>query len=99
VLDEPKYAEAATRAADAVLSKRRRFLDDGAPRLGPAESHEATFDVRHLETAIALNDEATKLFRDANGRYYITPAMWRRCSSVRAKRATARSLPAIRCSS
>lgn len=74
VLDEPKYAEAATRAADAVVAKRRRFLDDHAFLVwGLLNLYEATFDVRHLETAIALNDEATKLFRDSAGRFYITP--------------------------
>ncbi|HEY0372764.1 MAG TPA: thioredoxin domain-containing protein [Thermoanaerobaculia bacterium] len=74
VLDEPKYAEAATRAADAVVSKRRRFLDDYAFLVwGLLNLYEATFDVRHLEQAIALNDEATKLFRDSSGRFYITP--------------------------
>ncbi|HEX6097041.1 MAG TPA: thioredoxin domain-containing protein [Thermoanaerobaculia bacterium] len=75
VLDEPKYAEAATRAADAVVSKRRRFLDDYAFLVwGLLNLYEATFAVRHLEAAIALNDEATRLFRDGAGRFYITPA-------------------------
>lgn len=74
VLDEPKYAEAATRAADAVVAKRRKFLDDYAFFVwGLLNLYEATFDVRHLETAIALNDEATRLFRDASGRFFITP--------------------------
>jgi uncharacterized protein YyaL (SSP411 family) len=75
VLNEPKYAEAATRAADAVVAKRRRFLDDYAFLVwGLLNLYEATFDVRHLQSAIALNDEATRLFRDASGRFYITPA-------------------------
>ena len=75
VLHEPKYAEAATRAADGVVGKRRRFLDDYAFLVwGLLNLYEATFDVRHLETAIALNDEATKLFRDTSGRFYITPS-------------------------
>ncbi|HET8774281.1 MAG TPA: thioredoxin domain-containing protein [Thermoanaerobaculia bacterium] len=74
VLDEPKYAEAATKAADAVAGKRRKFLDDYAFLVwGLLNLYEATFDVRHLETAIALNDEATRLFRDSGGRFYITP--------------------------
>ncbi|MGZ5440561.1 MAG: thioredoxin domain-containing protein [Thermoanaerobaculia bacterium] len=74
VLDEPKYAEAGTRAADAVVAKRRRFLDDSAFLVwGLLNLYEATFDIRHLETAIALNEEATKLFRDSAGRFYITP--------------------------
>ena len=75
VLDEPKYAEAATRAADAIVAKRRRYLDDYAFLVwGLLNLYEATFDIRHLETAIALNDEATRLFRDASGRFYITPS-------------------------
>ncbi len=74
VLDEPKYAEAATKAADAVVGKRRKFLDDYAFLVwGLLNLYEATFDVRHLEAAIALNDEATRLFRDSAGRFYITP--------------------------
>jgi uncharacterized protein YyaL (SSP411 family) len=75
VLDEPKYADAATRAADAVVGKRRRFLDDYAFLVwGLLNLYEATFEVRHLEAAIAVNDEATRLFRDGSGRFYITPA-------------------------
>ena len=74
VLDEPQYAAAATKAADAIVAKRRRFLDDYAFLVwGLLNLYEATFDVRHLQTAIALNDEATRLFRDAKtGRFYIT---------------------------
>ncbi len=75
VLDEPKYAEAAMRAADVVIAKRRKFLDDYAFLVwGLLNLYEATFDVRHLQSAIAVNDEATRLFRDASGRYYITPS-------------------------
>ena len=75
VLDEPQYADAATRAADAVVAKRRPFLDDHAFLVwGLLNLYEATFDVRHLEKAIAVNDEASRLFRDSSGRYYITPA-------------------------
>ena len=74
VLDEPSYAAAAAKAADAITPKRRRFLDDYAFLVwGLLNLYEATFDVRHLESAIALNDEAVKLFRDAkSGRFYIT---------------------------
>jgi uncharacterized protein len=74
VLDEPKYAVAAAKAADAIVAKRRRFLDDYAFLVwGLLNLYEATFDVRHLQTAISLNDEAVRLFRDAkNGRFYIT---------------------------
>jgi hypothetical protein len=75
VLEEPSYAEAAGRAADAVIGQRRRFLDDYAFLVwGLLNLYEATFDVRHLERAIALNDEAMRLFRDASGRIYITPS-------------------------
>jgi uncharacterized protein YyaL (SSP411 family) len=74
VLDEPRYAQAAARAADAVVSKRRRFLDDSAFLVwGLLNLYEATFDVRHLQQAIALNEEATRLFRDEKGRFFITP--------------------------
>jgi uncharacterized protein YyaL (SSP411 family) len=74
VLDEPKYAEAATRAADAVYAKRRRFLDDHAFLVwGLLNLYEATFEVRHLERALALNAESVRLFRDATGRFYIAP--------------------------
>ncbi|HYC92051.1 MAG TPA: thioredoxin domain-containing protein [Thermoanaerobaculia bacterium] len=74
VLDEPSYAAAAVKAADAITPKRRRFLDDYAFLVwGLLNLYEATFDVRHLESAIALNDEAVRLFRDAkSGRFYIT---------------------------
>ena len=75
VLQEPKYAEAATLAADAVVARRRRFLDDYAFLVwGLLNLYEATFQTRHLEAAIAINDEASRLFRDPSGRYYITPA-------------------------
>ena len=74
VLDEPSYASAAAKAADAIAPKRRRFLDDYAFLVwGLLNLYEATFEVRHLESAIALNDEAVRLFRDStSGRFYIT---------------------------
>jgi uncharacterized protein YyaL (SSP411 family) len=74
VLAEPSYAAAAAKAADAITPKRRRFLDDYAFLVwGLLNLYETTFDVRHLESAIALNDEAVRLFRDAkSGRFYIT---------------------------
>ena len=74
VLNEPSYAAAAAKAADAVTPKRRRFLDDYAFLVwGLLNLYEATFDVRHLESAISLNDEAVRLFRDPkSGRFYIT---------------------------
>jgi len=75
VLDEPKYAEAAVRAAEAVHAKPRRFLDDYSFLVwGLLNLYEATFDVKWLQRAIALESEAIALFRDASGRFYITPA-------------------------
>ncbi|HUP58860.1 MAG TPA: thioredoxin domain-containing protein [Thermoanaerobaculia bacterium] len=81
VLDEPKYAQAAKRAADAILPKARlqhqqgqpAYLDDYAFFVwGLLNLYEATFQLRYLESAIGLHDESTKLFRDAQGRFYIT---------------------------
>jgi uncharacterized protein YyaL (SSP411 family) len=75
VLDEPKYAAAARRAAEVVIPLRRRFLDDSAFLVwGLLNLYEATFELRWLEQAIALEDEAIRLFRDDNGRFYITAA-------------------------
>jgi uncharacterized protein YyaL (SSP411 family) len=73
VLDEPKYAEAAKRAAEAVVPRKRKFLDDYAfLTWGLLNLYEATFDIRWLEQAIATNDEALRLFGDASGRFYVT---------------------------
>jgi hypothetical protein len=73
VLDEPSYAKAAAEAARAAVGAKRRFLDDYAFLVwGLLNLYEVTFDVRHLQTAIALNDEASRLFRDSSGRFYIT---------------------------
>jgi uncharacterized protein YyaL (SSP411 family) len=75
VLDEPKYAQAAQAAADAVIDRRRPFLDDYSFLIwGLLNLYEATFDVRNLERAIATEEEAIKLFRDDAGRFYLTPA-------------------------
>ncbi|HUU42182.1 MAG TPA: thioredoxin domain-containing protein [Planctomycetota bacterium] len=82
--DEPRYAEAAERAADFVLATLRtpdgRLLHryrDGDAAVGAfaedyaflvhglVELYETTFDVRRLETAIALNDDFLAHFRDA----------------------------------
>jgi len=74
VLDEPKYAAAATRAAEAVTPRRRKFLDDHAFLVwGLLNLYEATFDERWLQSAIELEDETLRLFRDDAGRFYITP--------------------------
>ena len=73
VLDEPSYAKAATRAAGAVWTNPRKFLDDYAFFVwGLLNLYEATFDSKDLERAIALEDEALRLFRDKDGRFYVT---------------------------
>ncbi|HET8798239.1 MAG TPA: hypothetical protein VFO89_11160, partial [Thermoanaerobaculia bacterium] len=75
VLDEPKYAEAAKRAAEAVMPRKRKFLDDYAfLTWGLLNLYEATFEIRWLEEAMATNAEALRLFGDASGRFYVTPA-------------------------
>jgi uncharacterized protein YyaL (SSP411 family) len=75
VLDEPKYAEAATRAAEVIVARPRRFLDDHAFLVwGLLNLYEATFDVRWLQSAIAIEGETLAKFRDSAGRFYITAA-------------------------
>jgi uncharacterized protein YyaL (SSP411 family) len=75
VLDEPKYADAAKRAAAAIVPRPRRFLDDHAFVVwGLLNLYEATFEVRWLQSAIAIEDETLTRFRDDAGRFYITPA-------------------------
>jgi uncharacterized protein YyaL (SSP411 family) len=75
VLDEPSYARAAAKAADAVIAHRRPYLDDYAFLVwGLLNLYEATFDVRQLQRAIDVNAEAVKRFSDASGRFYITSA-------------------------
>ncbi len=85
-LDDPAYATAARRAADTLLSTLRRsdgrllhqpgqdgFLDDYAfTTWGLLNLYEATFEVRYLQAAISLQADATRLFRDAAGRFYVT---------------------------
>ncbi len=73
VLGEPSYARVAEKAADAVIARRRSYLDDYAFLVwGLLNLYEATFDVRHLRHAIEINGEAVDLFSDASGRFYIT---------------------------
>ena len=105
VLDDPSYAKAAKRAADAVLchpersegpgragrdarsqcrppsprslaharDDTRAFLDDYAFLVwGLLNLYEATFDIKYLQSAIDLEEQALKLFRDAAGRFYVT---------------------------
>ena len=73
VLDEPSYMRAAEKAADAVVSRRRAYLDDYAFLVwGLLNLYEASFEVRHLRQAIEINRQAVDLFSDASGRFYIT---------------------------
>ncbi|MDP9191037.1 MAG: thioredoxin domain-containing protein [Acidobacteriota bacterium] len=73
VLDEPKYADAAKRAAEVVVKRPRRFLDDHAFLVwGLLNLYEATFDVRWLQSAITIEEETIARFRDEGGRFYVT---------------------------
>src|SRR5215212_3725011 len=73
VLEEPAYATAAKRAADALWTNPRKFLDDYTFFVwGLLNLYEATFEAKYLERAIALEDDALRLFRDKDGRFYIT---------------------------
>jgi uncharacterized protein len=71
VLDEKSYALAAQRAANAAT--QFQFLDDYTFFVyGLLNLYEATFDAKYLQRAIALEDESLKLFRDMEGRFYVT---------------------------
>jgi uncharacterized protein YyaL (SSP411 family) len=82
VLDDPSYALAARRAADVLLARphlqhsdkqRSVFLDDYTfLTWGLLNLYEATFQVRYLQKAIALERESLTRFRDASGRFYLT---------------------------
>ncbi|HEX6640166.1 MAG TPA: DUF255 domain-containing protein, partial [Thermoanaerobaculia bacterium] len=73
VLDEPKYADAAKRAAEVVVARPRRYLDDHAFLVwGLLNLYESTFELRWLRSAIAIEGEAIQRFRDDTGRFYIT---------------------------
>ncbi|MCH7700734.1 MAG: thioredoxin domain-containing protein [Planctomycetes bacterium] len=91
VLDDPRYAAAAGRAADFVLSKMRKdgrlhrsyrngtahltaYLSDYSCMIeGCLNLYEATFDVRWLDEAVALNDVLTAHYYDpSGGGYYFT---------------------------
>jgi uncharacterized protein len=84
--DQPKYADAARKAADFIIKTMRdpagrllhRFRDDEAALhahvddysfliWGLLELYEAGFDVRHLQTALTLNDEFMAHFWDVGG--------------------------------
>ena len=87
-LDDASYAAAAKRAADSLLSTLRRpdgrllhqsgqpgYLDDYAfTAWGLLNLYEATFDLRYLQAAIALQRDAVRLFRDGKGRFFVTAA-------------------------
>ena len=90
VLGEPRYLEAAERAAGFVLEnmtrngRLHRVSMDGAVSVpayledyvdlaaGLTELYEATFDRRWLTAAGALMDQATELFADGSGGFYLT---------------------------
>jgi uncharacterized protein YyaL (SSP411 family) len=84
VLDDASYATAARRAADVLLAKAKLqhsdkqqavFLDDYTFVVwGLLNLYEATFEVRYLEKAITLERESLTGFRDATGRFYLTPS-------------------------
>jgi uncharacterized protein YyaL (SSP411 family) len=84
VLDDASYALVARRAANVLLARSHFqhsdkqhpvFLDDYAfLTWGLLNLYEATFQVRYLQRAIKLQRESLARFRDANGRFYLTPS-------------------------
>ena len=84
VLDDASYGLAARRAANVLLAKAKLqhsdkqqavFLDDYTfLTWGLLNLYEAKFEVRYLQKAIALERESLTRFRDANGRFYLTPS-------------------------
>jgi uncharacterized protein YyaL (SSP411 family) len=84
VLDDATYALAARRTANVLLANAKLqhsdkqqavFLDDYTfLTWGLLNLYEATFEVRDLEKAIKLERESLTRFRDANGRFYLTPS-------------------------
>ena len=81
VLNDQTYAAAARRAANTVLAKgtlhhqggRAAYLDDYAFAVwGLLNLYEASFDVRDLDRAIAIERESLTRFRDHTGRFYMT---------------------------
>jgi uncharacterized protein YyaL (SSP411 family) len=83
ILDDASYALAARRAANVILARPRLqhsdhqqavFLDDYTFVVwGLLNLYEATFEVRYLRNAIALERESLTRFRDPTGRFYLTP--------------------------
>jgi uncharacterized protein YyaL (SSP411 family) len=84
VLDDATYALAARRAANLLIAKAKLqhsdkqqavFLDDYTFLVwGLLNLYEATFEARYLESAIKLERESLTRFRDATGRFYLTPS-------------------------
>jgi uncharacterized protein YyaL (SSP411 family) len=84
VLDDASYALAARRAANVLLANAKLhhsdkqkavFLDDYTFVVwGLLNLYETTFEVRYLESAIRLERESLIRFRDATGRFYLTPS-------------------------
>jgi uncharacterized protein YyaL (SSP411 family) len=84
VLDDASYALAARRAANVLITKAKLqhsdkqqavFLDDYTfLTWGLLNLYEATFEVRYLQKAIALERESLTRFRDSSGRFYLTPS-------------------------
>jgi uncharacterized protein YyaL (SSP411 family) len=84
VLDDASYALAARHAANVLLARPRLqhsekqrtvFLDDYTfLTWGLLNLYEATFEVRYLEKAIAIERESLTRFRHATGRFYLTPS-------------------------
>jgi uncharacterized protein YyaL (SSP411 family) len=81
VLDDASYATAARRAANVFLARPVRHSDkqqtvfhDDYTFLtwGLLNLYEATFEVRYLQKAIALERESLTRFRDSTGRFYLT---------------------------
>jgi len=84
VLDDASYATAARRAAAVLLTQPHLRHSDKQPTVylddytfltwGLLNLYEATFKVRYLEKAIALERESLTRFRDTTGRFYLTPS-------------------------
>jgi uncharacterized protein YyaL (SSP411 family) len=84
VLDNASYATAARRAANVLLGRphlqhsdkqQAVFLDDYTfLTWGLLNLYEATFEVRYLQKAIALERESLTRFRDQTGRFYLIPS-------------------------
>jgi uncharacterized protein YyaL (SSP411 family) len=84
VLDDASYALAARSAASVLLAQPHLRHSDKQPTVflddhtfltwGLLNLYEATFEVRYLRKAIALERESLTRFRDPTGRFYLTPS-------------------------